>query len=334
VCFNNYKGDLTLMNKTKIILSVLLLGVLLTGCKEETHYKQDAQASITKQTEMKNYVFNGKADIDLGNIISQTKDGNVITANLLVILQNSIIEFKGVANTEPVQLEVDLKATPVIIGTALDLPIILKDNKLYMNIPLLSQKDEYFAIDLTKLGTATDPKSALSPDSLKNISQISSSISKLIIDGMQEEWFKRSKNELKLPDGSKATTLAIEADDKNKAALSTSLRSMLPKIINILQTNGILSKGQADKLNQTNFQTVQIEIPSSISFIIDGDGFIREQQVKLTFSIKDETGTTATHHLNLTQAYDQINKNPAFNKDIPSKLKPFEDILKLLAPKK
>jgi hypothetical protein len=322
------------MNNTKIILSVLLLGVLLTGCKEATHYKLDAQASITKQAEMKNYVFSGKADIDLGNLIPQTKDGNVITANLLGILQNSSIEFNGVASTEPVQLEVDLKATPAAIGTALDLPIILKDNKLYMNIPLLSQKDEYFAIDLTKLGTSTDPKSALSPDSLKNVSQISSNISKLIMDDMQEEWFKKSKNELTLPDGSKATTLAIEADDKNKAVLSTTFQSKLPQIISTLQSNGILSKGQADKLNQTNFQSVQIEIPSSISLTIDGDGFIREQQIKLTFSIKDATGTTATHHLNLTQTYDQINKNPAFTKEIPTNIKPFEDIIKLLAPKK
>jgi hypothetical protein len=322
------------MNKTKIILSVFLISTLLTGCKEATHYKQDAQASITKQTEMKNYVFTGKADIDLGNIIPQTKDSNVITSNLLGILQNSSIEFKGIANTEPVQLEVDLKATPVILGTALDLPIILKDNKLYMNIPLLSQKDEYFAIDLTKLGTATDLKSSLSPESLKNISQISASISKLIMDDMQEEWFNKSKTELTLPDGSKATTLTIEVDDKNKAALSTTFQSKLPKMISTLQTNGILSKEQADKLNQTNFQSVQIEIPSSIALTIDEAGFIREQQINLTFSIKNEAGAAANHHLNLKQTYDQINKNPAFTKPIPTKIKPFEDILKLLAPKK
>src|SRR4051794_2353339 len=114
------------MNKTKIILSVSLIGALLTSCKEATHYKEDAQASISKQAEMKNYIFTGKADIDLGNIIPQTKDSNVITANLLGILQNSSIEFKGVASTDPVQLEVDLKATPLLLGTALDLPIILK----------------------------------------------------------------------------------------------------------------------------------------------------------------------------------------------------------------
>jgi hypothetical protein len=322
------------MYKTKLILSVLMLGVLLTGCKEDTHYKEAAQASITKQAEMKNYVFAGNADIDLGNIIPQTKDGNAITSNLLSILQNSSIEFKGVANTQPVQLEVDLKATPVLLGTALDLPIILKDNKLYMNIPLLSQKDEYFSIDLTKLGTATDSKSALSPDSLKNVSQISSTISKLIMDDMQEEWFKKSKTEITLPDGSKASSLTIEVNDKNKAAISTTFQSKLPKIISTLQTSGILSKEQADKLNQTNFQSVQVEIPSSIALTTDGEGFIREQQINLTFSIKDEAGASATHHFNLKQTYDQINKNPAFTKPIPSKIKPFEDILKLLAPKK
>ncbi len=322
------------MNKPKIILSVLLLSIALTGCKEETHYKLDAQTSIAKQAEMKNYVFTGKADIDLGNIIPQSKDSNVITANLLGILQNSSIEFKGVASTEPVQLEVDLKATPVVLGAALDLPILLKDNKLYLNIPLLSLKDEYFEIDLTKLGSTTNANSALSPAALKNVSQISSAIAKLIMDDMQEEWFKKSKNELTLADGSKATTLTIEVDEKNKATLSTLFQSKLPQIITTLQTSGILSKGQAEELNQTDFKSVQLDIPSSILLTTDETGFIREQQINLAFSLKDAAGTEAKHHLNLKQTYDQINKNPAFTKEIPTKLKPCDDILKLLAPTK
>jgi hypothetical protein len=151
---------------------------------------------------------------------------------------------------------------------------------------------------------------------------------------MQEEWFNKSKTGLTLSDGSKASTLTIEVNDKNKAALSTAFQSKLPKMINTLQINGILSKGQADKLNQTNFQSVQIETPSSIALTIDESGFIREQQINLTFSIKDESGTITAHHINLKQTYDQINKNPAFTKPIPSKIKPFEDILKLLAPNK
>jgi hypothetical protein len=198
----------------------------------------------------------------------------------------------------------------------------------------LSQKDEYFAIDLTKLGTTADPKSPLSPESLKNASQIAASISNLIMGEIQEQWIKKSKNILTLPDGSKATTLTIEADDKNKAALSATFQTKLPEIINSLQKNGILSADQATKLKENNFQSLQIEIPSSIVLTIDEAGFVREQQIKLTFSIKDASGTAATHHLNLTQSYDQINKNPAFTKEIPAKIKPFDDIIKLLAPKK
>lgn len=323
------------MSKSKIILSALLLAALLTGCKEELHYKLDAQTSIAKQIEMKNYAFAGNADIDLGNLIPPAKDGNAITANLLGILQNSSIEFKGVANTAPVQLEVDLKAKPVALaGASFDLPIILKDNKLYMNIPLLSQKDEFFAIDLTKLGSTENFKNALTPDSLKNISQISSTISKLIMDDMQEDWFKKTKDELVLQDGSKASTLTINVDEKNKAAISTVFQAKLPVIISTLQTSGIITAEQAAKINQNNYSSVQIEMPSSIALTIDQSGFIRDQSIKLAFSIKDAAGAAATHHLNLKQTYDQINKNPAFTKEIPSKIKPFEDILKLLAPKK
>jgi hypothetical protein len=323
------------MNKTKLIIPVLLLGSLLSGCTKDTHYKEDVQASLKKQIEMKNYSFTGAADLALGNFIPQAKDSNPITTNLLGILQNSKLAYTGIVNTQPVQLEVDLKATPAALaGASLDLPIILKDNKLYLNIPILSQKDEYFSIDLTKLGTATNPKSPLSPDSLKNVSQIASSISKLIIGDMEEKWFDKAKTAVTLKDGSKASTLSVQVDEKNKAAISATLQTKLPEIITALNTNGILSAEQAEKLKQSNFKSIQVVTPSSVVFSIDEAGYIREQQVNLSFTMPDETGTAINHHINLQQTYEQINKSPKFTKEIPKKIKPFEDVLKLLAPKK
>jgi hypothetical protein len=323
------------MNKTNVIISVLLLGTLLSGCTKSTHYKEDVQASLKKQAEMKNYAFSGNADLALGNFIPQAKDSNPITTNLLGILQNSKLAYTGIVNTAPVQLEVDLKATPAALaGATLDLPIILKENKLYLNIPLLSQKDEYFSIDLTKLGTAENPKSPLSPDSLKNVSQIASSISNLVIADLQEKWFTKAKDQVTLKDGSKATTLSVQVDDKNKAALSTSLQTKLPEIITSLKTNGILSAEQADKLKQSNFKAIQVTTPSSVIFTIDQAGFIRDQEVNLTFTMPDETGAAVNHHINVHQSYEQINQSPKFTKEIPQKIKPFEDVLKLLAPKK
>jgi hypothetical protein len=323
------------MMKTKIIISALLLGTLLSACTEKTHYKQDVQTALTKQVEMKNYAFNGNADIELGNFIPKAKDSNPITTNLLSILQNSKLEFNGIVNTEPVQLEVDLKATPAALpGAVLELPIILKDNKLYMNIPLLSQKDEYFAIDLTKLGATADQKSPLSPDSLKNVSQVASTISNLFVGNMEEVWFKKATAVATLKDGSKASTISVEMDEKNKAALSTILQTKLPEMMTALSTSGILSAGQAESLKQLNFKNIQIESPSSLVLTMDEAGFIREQQIKLTFSMPDGTGAIASHHFFLNQSYEQINKSPKFTKAIPQKIKPFEDILKQLAPKK
>jgi predicted small secreted protein len=323
------------MNKTKLIISVLLVGTLLSGCNKDTHYKEDIQASLKKQSEMKNYSFTGDADLALGNFIPQAKDSNPITTNLLGILQNSKLAYTGIVNTEPVQLEVDLTATPAALaGASLDLPIILKDNKLYLNIPLLNQKDEYFSIDLTKLGTTANPQSLLSPNSLKNVSQVASSISNLIISDMEEKWFDKAKTAVTLKDGSKASTFSVQVDDKNKAALSASLQTKLPEMITALNTNGILSAEQADQLKQSNFKSIQVATPSSVIFTIDEAGFIREQQVNLTFTMPDETGTAVSHHINLHQTYEQINQSPKFTKEIPQKIKPFEDILKLLAPKK
>jgi hypothetical protein len=329
------KGDFTVMKKPKLILSVLIMAALLSGCKEQTKYKEEVQASLTKQIEMKNYAFTGNADIDLGNFIPLAKDSNQITSSLLGILQNSKLEFNGVANSDPVQLEVDLKATPAALGnTALQLPIILKDNKLYMNIPLLSQKDEYFAIDLTTLGTLSGDSSPLKPDSLKNVSQISSTVSNLIVNQMQEKWFKKSSDPVTLKDGKKANVLSVDVDDKNKAEVSAAFQAKLPEIFDTLTKNGVLSAGQAEKLKQNDLKSLQIEVPSSITLTIDDTGFIREQLITLKFNMKDTTGAAASHHLILHQTYEQINANPKFTKEIPAKIKPFEDVLKMLAPKK
>jgi hypothetical protein len=174
----------------------------------------------------------------------------------------------------------------------------------------------------------------LSPDSLKNVSQVASSISKLIIGDMEEKWFDKAKTAVTLKDGSKASTLSVQVDDKNKAALSATLQTKLPEIITALNTNGILSAEQAQKLKQSNFKSIQVTTPSSVTFTIDDAGFIREQQVNLTYTMSDETGAAVNHHIKLHQTYEQINKNPKFTKEIPQKIKSFDDILKLLAPKK
>ncbi|MDB5052305.1 MAG: hypothetical protein JWM44_355 [Bacilli bacterium] len=323
------------MKKPKIIFTVLLTCTLLSACTEATHYKQDVQASLTKQIEMKNYAFSGDADIDLGNFIPQAKDSNPITTNLLGVLQNSKLDWNGVANTDPVQLEVDLNASPAVLGgSKLPLPMILKDNKLYMNIPVLNQKDEYYAIDLTTLGTAAGQTTPLTPESLKNVSQIASTVANLIIGDIQEKWFKKSAAPTPLKDGKTGSTYTIDVNDQNKAELSTILQAKLPEIIDTLNKNGVISAGQAESLKQNDLKSIQIEIPSSIALTTDDTGFIRDQQIKITFSLKDAAGATATHHLILHQSYEQINQNPKFTKAIPQKIKPFEDLLKLLSPKK
>ena len=315
--------------KVQIILSIVLACTLLTACTDKTNLKKEAQVSVTKQAEMRNYSFTGTADIDLGTL-PQTKDSNPITTNLLTLIEKSKLEWTGVASVDPVQLEVNLKSSSGALGIPLELPMLIKDNKLYISIPMLNKKDEYFAIDLTTLGTMAGSKTPLTPDSLKNVIQTTSTLSNLILTDIQDKWFQKSKDPITLKDGTVAKILNVEITDKNIQEISLIFQSKLPEMIDILAKSGIISTEQAEKLKQADLKSIQMRTPGILSLTIDPTGFIREQKINLTYTMKNKEGNLENRHLNVSQAYDHINQSPKFEKQTPTQIRPFEHILKFM----
>jgi hypothetical protein len=217
-------------NKRTLILAAVLTFSLLTGCTDGNKLKKDVQASLTKQVEMKNYSFSGDADLDMAGLPASA-DSNPITSGLLAMFQTSKLEWAGVASMDPVRLEMNLKATPSGSGAALDLPMIFKDNKLYVNIPLINKKDEYFVIDPAQLSTVVGQNSILSPDSLKNVTQTTTTISTLLIANLDSKWFKQTTAPVTLKDNKKGTVITIEINDKNKQEFTAAVQAKMPEII-------------------------------------------------------------------------------------------------------
>ncbi|NTZ18489.1 hypothetical protein EXW96_13170 [Paenibacillus sp. JMULE4] len=73
--------------------------------------------------------------------------------------------------------------------------------------------------------------------------------------------------------------------------------------------------------------------PSSVSTVIDEQGFIREQSGKLSFT--DKKSGKAVSVIEWTQQIDDVNQTPNFSKEEPKQVKNLQDILRLLpaAPK-
>jgi len=322
------------MNKLKLIVPLVLACTILTSCTDVTKTKQEVQNALTKQIDMKNDVFSGTIDLDLGNLIPQSTNNNTITNSLIGILQNSKITWQGVENTNPLQMEVDIKATPAALGTTLDLPILLKDNKLYMNIPLLNTQGKYFSVDLGTDGSGNGQKDALTPDSLKSVTQVTYQISSMLVTDLDPKWFTQVDEPTALKGAQQSNTIIVNIDDANKAEFSKIVQANFPSFIDTFAKSGIITPNQAVLFKQQNITSLQVQSPSKIAITIDESGFIRTFSIQMNFTLHDAAGTAVKHHINLQQSYEQINQNPKFSMPIPSETMPLSDVLKMLQPQK
>ncbi|KIL41731.1 hypothetical protein SD70_05005 [Gordoniibacillus kamchatkensis] len=309
-----------------------LLVPLLGGCTDHNAIKQSVQQAIAKQKEMKTYKFSGSASLNLGAGLP-VDGGNPMTAAVLGSLKDSTIEWSGVSSVEPVRLEADVKVTPKGSSTPFTLPFLIKDNKMYVSLPLINKPDEFYAIDLAQLGQGGG--TPLSADNLKNTPQVTSAIWSAFADAIDAKWFEQAKDPVTLPDGKPAKSYTIAVNDKNAAEINAAVSAKLPEIAGLLQTNGLVSADQAAKWKAAKGY-IELQPPSKLTLLVDDQGFVRDEKLELTYKLTGADGKTSNNQTTLHEAYEQINQAPQFQKDAPApaKTKPFDDVLKLLKPKK
>ncbi|MDR6551356.1 hypothetical protein [Paenibacillus qinlingensis] len=302
--------------------------VSLTACTDNTQVKEAFQQSVNKQSEMKSYTFEGSTTLAISDGLM--KSANPLTNGLLSLIRESTITWKGISQLDPLQYQTDLRITPKGSTSPIDLPILIKDSKLYFNMPALNKTaDEFYAIDLQKMnGTTASP---LKADTLKNTPQVTTALTKLIFEGMDAKWFKQAKDPIKLADGTSAKSIQVDLTTKNVKDVNTQLQAKLPDFIGTLQTNGLISGDKADALKKNGAASIALKVPSSMKIAIDDQGFIRDQALDITFTVTID-GKALDNHIELHQTFDAINQNAPLTKEIPSKVKSFDDILKLLTP--
>ncbi|WNR46419.1 hypothetical protein [Paenibacillus roseipurpureus] len=302
--------------------------VSLTACTDNTKVKETFQQSMDKQAEMKSYTFDGSTTLAISDGLM--KSANPLTNGLLSLIRESTITWKGISNIDPLQFQTDLHVTPKGSTSPIDIPILIKDSKLFFNMPALNKTaDEFYSIDLQKMsGSSSSP---LNADTLKNTPQVSSALSKLLFEGIDAKWYKEAKEPVKLADGTSAKSIEVDVTAKNSKTINEQLHTKLPEFLSTLQTNGLLAADKVETLKKNQFNSLTIKTPSSMKVAIDEAGFIRDQSLDLTFTVTVD-GKALDNHIVLHQTYDAINKSTPLTKEIPAKVKSFDDILKLLAP--
>ncbi|MBO9604948.1 MAG: hypothetical protein J7639_03310 [Paenibacillaceae bacterium] len=309
--------------KKSIVLAAVLAVSLLAGCRNgDGTAKQDVLSALGRQAEMNNYRFSGDAELKLGNL-PQQNGLNAVTTSLMTMFLGGKLEWSGVTGDSPLRLEATVKSTPAGSSTALELPILFQDNKLYVNIPLLNKKDEYYVLGADQLGSA-------GASALQSLPRIAADASRLLADAIDAKSFKEAKEQVTLKDGTQAKRVTLDITAKNKDAVSTAVSAKWPAFVDSLKSGGLLTNAQADQLKAE--ANVQLAAGDQLAATIDADGFIRELLVKVAFSTAQEGGTPQSREINLHAYYDQINRNPAFEKEVPKTTKPFDDVLKALKP--
>lgn len=307
-------------SRTGWIVASLAFTLFTAGCTDNTPLKQDMLQATAKQEQITSYRFSGS--IELKADASLLGQASPMTTALFALLKDSKLEYSGLTDLPSSRMESDVKVTPAGAATT-EVPILIKDSKLYFHMPPLNKPDEYMVLpmDSTK-------SQAASAASLKNTGRLTSDLSKKFWEGIDPKWLSSSKEATALPDGSTGKKITLTVNVKNEKAFSDNWNNAVPGLVDIMKTNGLASGALADTWSNT-LKQVKLKAPTTIEMVIDGQGFIRQQRWDLTFT---SGGSTNENKLVWTQSLSELNQSPAFTKEIPAKQKSLEELLKLIKP--
>ncbi|WP_282941507.1 hypothetical protein [Paenibacillus sp. RC67] len=316
---------LTAYRKHIISISLLLtlsFILILTGCTDNKQLKQDLLQAINKQQDVTNYRFQGSIELHADSSLLGQADP--MTATLFSLVKESKVEFKGVSALEPARMETNLTVTPNG-GSPISIPVLIKDSKLYFQMPPLNKPDEYMMLPVQNKQASANG----STDPLKNTGQLTTTLMQQLFKDLDPNWLQTAKETTKLSDGTTAKRITLDINKKNEQAFADYMsKSVVPGLIEMVKTNGLAASASMESWS-TALSQIKVKAPSSITLLIDSDGFIREQQWNLSFTAGNSTNE---NKLSWTYTLSDINQNPAFTQEIPTKVKSLEDLLRLLKP--
>ncbi|MEF3310373.1 hypothetical protein PV433_15905 [Paenibacillus sp. GYB004] len=205
------------MNKKLPFLPVVLAAaaLLFSGCSDGVKEKEAVQQAIRKQSEIQQFRFSGSGSFgwDTPGAASSSAS-NPLTAALAGAVNGAQLEWSGIASYSPVRLETNVQMT-TRSGNSFQIPFLIKDNKMYAQIPLLNKKDEYYSFDLTKPAGNSSP-GALQPDALVRTRDAMTRMLDSLLSGVEPKWFKEDK----LDDPGAGKQYSIGITEANAAELS------------------------------------------------------------------------------------------------------------------
>ncbi|WP_442603743.1 hypothetical protein [Paenibacillus sp. KN14-4R] len=309
-----------------LALVTVLMSSLLIACTDNKAIQTTVLQGIAKQSEIKSYTFEGTADVKIGDGLIPAS--NPLTQTFINVFKESTLKWNGVTNADTAQFESDINVTPKGGTEGFNIPILIKDNKLYFHMPAINKPEQYYSIDMATSGK--NATGAVAPEALKNATTTFSSIYKSIASSVEPKWFQEEKAAVNLKDGTSGKAYNIEINEKNEKAVNEMIQSKNSELYDSLKNSGIVSAEQIDKWKSQNQPKITIQAPSKLRLVIDDKGFIRDQTLDLNLAITAAEGNPNKISFNIHQLFNDVNTQPPFKKEIPKDVKNFDEIIKLL----
>ncbi|PZE22668.1 hypothetical protein [Paenibacillus xerothermodurans] len=306
------------------LLLPLALFLFLAGCTDHDQAKQDLLQAVAKQEEVKSYKFSGSLELNADT--SLLGQASPMTTALFAMIKESKIDYSGVSSLEASRMESDLKVTPKG-ADSVDMPVLIKDNKLFFHMPALNQQDEYMVLPVQFAGDAASDSPG-GAERLKNTGRLTAAFNQQLLSGIDAKWLQPSKDPVTLSDGTTGKRITVEINSRNEQAFAEHWQKTVPGFIELLKTHGLASDA-ALAAWQSALQQIQFKAPTTIDLTIDSQGYVREQKWNLHFT---SGASTNKNQLVWTQSLAEINQAPAFTRDTPEKQKSIDELLKLARP--
>lgn len=311
------------MRLTKWIPFAALLSLLLvlSGCgASNAKWKEQVISALEKQKEINSYSFAGEARIKWGEP-EDSGQSSPVSQSLAQLVTNGKWSWSGIASVNPLRLESELELASADSSAVMTLPLILNENHIYVNIPLINPKDEYFSLDLDALSEMSGGTGKLSQERLHNVMNIASQLSTRLFAALDEKWFAKADQ----PNANGHTVIEVNITEDNSQAITEALKEQWPLIIDDMKENGLLAEEQAAVWKQAAGE-IKLGL-GKLSVAVDNGGFIRELTIHTELGMGQEDPVRLIH---VRQAYDRINEAPVFTKEIPEKTRPLTEVLKLM----
>ncbi|MFD2672339.1 hypothetical protein [Marinicrinis sediminis] len=306
--------------KFPLFMIAAILLVMVAACnQQDDKIKEEVMEALEAYEASSHQQFDG----ELRSSVQADLQTPSALSSLLPFLKDANMQLEGKRTDDPLQLEATVSMQLGDLG--LEMPVQVKEQKVYFQLPMLGQSDMNYSLDLD-------------PDVSAQALQMDDILAELLqtlfteIDAKHFEVLtQEQENDQELAD----RTIALVLEEEDKLALMLDMNEALPGLLDVLVNKQWITEQQSEQWQSYLTQESSIQYLRDITFNEPGHLAVtlNEQKNISGFHLKlDVTDhRDQVQQFELDYSVDNLDQAPSFDQSVPEDALRFEDILRLLS---